>query len=194
MVNNENRNKEKEEKKSVEKILKFICVLLIVIIIILLLRSCCPCNRPSDDPVPSSKPTFSTEVDPNSLEGKPLSSEQQKIQEELNQKVQESMMNMSMNPNPVFQDGQSKGNLLIYNDANINKTPQVVEIYRNDTNELIYKSGAIPVGSRIDESKLLVDLEKGDYPCYAVFNAINSKTGELKGKGIVNKLTITVLK
>lgn len=193
MVNQEDRNKEKEEKKRIEKWLKVICLLLVVIIIILLLRSCCPCNK-VDNPTPSSRPTFNTEVDPQAVNGEPVQTGQDKIQEELNKQVQASMLNMSMNPNPVFQNGQSKGNLLIYNDKEINKNPLVVEIYKYDTNELIYKSGAIPVGSRVDEGKLLVDLEKGDYPCYAVFNGINSETGELMQQGIVNSLTVTVLK
>ncbi len=33
----------------------------------------------------------------------------------------------------------------------VNNYPQVVEIIRNDTQEKIYKSGAIPVGSKIEK-------------------------------------------
>ena len=86
-----------------------------------------------------------------------------------------------MNLNPVFKDGSSEGNLLIMNEE-INRHPQVVEIYRKDTEELIYKSGAIPVGSRVETGKLLVDLDAGEYPCVAYFNSVDENTGELLGK------------
>jgi hypothetical protein len=50
-----------------------------------------------------------------------------------------------MNTSPNFANGTSAGNLMIVNEA-VNRYPQVVEITRNDTNDVIYKSGAIPVG------------------------------------------------
>lgn len=71
-----------------------------------------------------------------------------KIIEGLNEKVEEGMINISMNTSPNFANGTSAGNLMIVNEA-VNRYPQVVEITRNDTNEVIYKSGAIPVGSKI---------------------------------------------
>ena len=55
-------------------------------------------------------------------------------------------------------------------------------IYTKNTEELIYRSGLIPVGSRVDYAKLSVDLEKGEYPCVAYFNSVNEETGELLGK------------
>ena len=62
----------------------------------------------------------------------------------LNEKVGEGMINISMNTSPSFENVSAAGNLMIVNEG-VNRYPQVVEIIRNDTNEQIYKSGAIPV-------------------------------------------------
>ena len=61
------------------------------------------------------------------------------------------MINISMNTSPVFEDGTSEGNLMIVNDTS-NLYPQIVEISLNDTGETIYKSGGIPVGSKIERA------------------------------------------
>ena len=46
----------------------------------------------------------------------------------------------------------------------INNYPQVVQIYIKESGELVYESKLIPVGTKIDTGKLLVDLDKGEYP------------------------------
>lgn len=130
------------------------------------------------------------DVDPNAVEGD-QSKTQKEIQEDLNQKVAESMINISMNMNPAFKSGDAEGNLFIVNNQ-VNNYSQMVEIYRNDTQECIYKSGAIPVGSRIDSAKLNVALKKGVYDCTAYFNAIEQKTNSIIGKAGA-KITITIL-
>ena len=70
--------------------------------------------------------------------------------------------------------------------------PQVVEITRNDTGETIYKSGAIPVGSKIEKAKLSADLDAGTYECTALFYNVDPDTGDYLGcAGAI--ITITVL-
>ena len=68
-----------------------------------------------------------------------------------------------------------------------------MEIYRNDTKELIYKSDMIPVGKFINEDTLDVKLSKGEYECTAYFNAVDEKTGEKLGTSGAN-IIIHVLK
>ena len=109
----------------------------------------------------------------------------------LNEKVEQGMINISMNTTPVFSDGTSAGNLMIVNEG-INNYPQVVSIVRNDTNEIIYQSGAIPVGSKIERTELDVDLDAGTYDCTALFYNVDPETGNFLGcAGAV--ITITVL-
>ena len=81
--------------------------------------------------------------------------------------------------------------LMIVNEE-VNNYPQVVEISRDDTGELIYKSGAIPVGSKIESAKLSVDLDPGTYKCTALFYNVDPDTGDYLGcAGAV--VTVTVL-
>ena len=118
--------------------------------------------------------------DSSAIEGGWDEADVDKIVEGLNDKVEEGMINISMNTSPSFADGTSAGNLMIVNEG-VNRYPQVVEITRNDTNEVIYKSGAIPVGSKIESAKLSVDLPAGTYECTAMFNNVDMETGAYLG-------------
>ena len=108
----------------------------------------------------------------------------------LNEKVEQGMINISMNTSPVFKNGNSPGNLMIVNEG-INRYPQVVEITRNDTGEQIYKSGGIPVGSKIESAALDVELPAGTYECTAMFHSVDPNTGISLGcAGAIIHITI----
>ena len=108
----------------------------------------------------------------------------------LNEKVEQGMINISMNTSPVFRDGSSPGNLMIVNEG-INRYPQVVEITRNDTGEQIYKSGGIPVGSKIESAALDMVLPAGTYECTAMFHSVDPLTGDSLGcAGAIIHITI----
>ena len=158
-----------------------VAAVVIVVVILLLLRSC---GAPADDP-------GGIEFDPSATEGGWDEADTDEIIAGLNEKVEEGMINISMNTSPVFADGTSKGSLMIVNEE-VNNYPQVVEISRDDTGELIYKSGAIPVGSKIESAKLSVDLDPGTYKCTALFYNVDPDTGDYLGcAGAV--VTVTVL-
>lgn len=156
-------------------------VVIVAVIILLLLRSC---GAPANDP-------GGIEFDPSATEGGWDEADTDEIIAGLNEKVEEGMINISMNTSPVFADGTSEGSLMIVNEE-VNNYPQVVEISRDDTGELIYKSGAIPVGSKIESAKLSVDLDPGTYKCTALFYNVDPDTGDYLGcAGAV--VTVTVL-
>ena len=158
-----------------------VAAVVIVVVILLLLRSC---GAPANDP-------GGIEFDPSATEGGWDEADTDEIIAGLNEKVEEGMINISMNTSPVFADGTSKGSLMIVNEE-VNNYPQVVEISRDDTGELIYKSGAIPVGSKIESAKLSVDLDPGTYKCTALFYNVDPDTGDYLGcAGAV--VTVTVL-
>ena len=114
----------------------------------------------------------------------------EEIAERLNQKVEEGMINISMNTAPYFEDGKAEGNVMIVNES-INNYPQQVEFIRNDTGEQIYQSNAIPVGSKIERAKLDVVLPTGTYECTAYFHNLDPESGEIIGTaGAI--ITITV--
>ena len=158
-----------------------VAAVVIVVVILLLLRSC---GAPVDD-------HSGIEFDPSATEGGWDEADTDEIIAGLNEKVEEGMINISMNNSPVFADGTSEGSLMIVNEE-VNNYPQVVEISRDDTGELIYKSGAIPVGSKIESAKLSVDLDSGTYKCTALFYNVDPDTGDYLGcAGAV--VTVTVL-
>ena len=156
-------------------------VIVVAVIILLLLMSY---GAPADDP-------GGIEFDPSATEGGWDEADTDEIIAGLNEKVEAGMINISMNTSPVFADGTSKGSLMIVNEE-VNNYPQVVEISRDDTGELIYKSGTIPVGSKIESAKLSVDLDPGTYKCTALFYNVDPDTGDYLGcAGAV--VTVTVL-
>ena len=158
-----------------------VAAVVIVVVILLLLRSC---GAPVDD-------HGGIEFAPSATEGGWDEADTDEIIAGLNEKVEEGMINISMNTSPVFADGTSEGSLMIVNEE-VNNYPQVVEISRDDTGELIYKSGAIPVGSKIEAAKLSVDLDPGTYKCTALFYNVDPDTGDYLGcAGAV--VTVTVL-
>ena len=114
----------------------------------------------------------------------------EEIAERLNQKVEEGMINISMNTAPYFENGKAEGNLMLVNET-VNNYPQMVQIIRNDTGEQIYQSKAIPIGSKIERAKLDVDLPAGTYECTAYFHNLDPESGAIIGTaGAI--ITITV--
>ena len=176
------KNKNTKKSETYKKIgIGAAIVVVLAIIILLLLRSC---GGPVDEP-------GGIEFDPSATAGGWDEADLDAIRDSLNEKVEEGMINISMNTSPVFADGTSKGSLMIVNEE-VNNYPQVVEISRDDTGELIYKSGAIPVGSKIESAKLSVDLDPGTYKCTALFYNVDPDTGDYLGcAGAV--VTVTVL-
>lgn len=162
----------------------FVAVGIVAIILLILFK---PCNCKCDCAKSSSQSTyFDTTIDDSVTDEKTES-----VVSDLNKQVEDGMITMSMNAEPSFENGSAKGNLLIENDKS-NKHPQVIQIYRNDTKELIYTSSMLPVGQFINEDTLDVKLSKGDYKCTAYFNAVDEKTGEKLGTSGAN-ITIHIL-
>ena len=100
------------------------------------------------------------------------------IQERLNRIAEENMFCVFMNTNPVFKNGYSKGNLMIQN-IEQNGKPVYVEIVRDDTEEVIYRSMEILPGYKVENSKLAKKLSKGEYPCTAYFNVLDAETRDI---------------
>ena len=115
---------------------------------------------------------------------------EREIRELMQNKVDESMLAISINTSPEFPDGASRGTLRIENNAS-NRYNMTVAIVRDDTGEMIYQSAGIRPGQMIEEDKLDMDLEKGDYPCTATFTAYETENNTPMGEAAA-KLTIRV--
>lgn len=182
-----NQSKHQNKNNKSAKIVGIVIGILLVIAIILgLLRGCDGNQTVNHSDITDPGIVY----DDNAIEGGWGKTDTDKIIENLNKKVEEGMINISMNTSPSFANGTSSGNLMIVNES-INRFPQVVEITRNDTNEVVYKSGAIPVGSKIETAKLTADLGAGTYECTAMFYNVDPSTGAYLGcAGAIINITV----
>ena len=177
------KRKDGKSDKTSLLIILISALVVIAVIILLLLRGCDSLGiEPilKNDGDPSLPSPSKIEYDTGAVIGGWESADIEKIVEGLNKQVEDGMINISMNTTPYFENGASDGSLMIVNEE-VNRYPQVVEIYRNDTGEMIYKSGAIPVGSKIERAKLSVELAKGKYECTAYFYSVDPVTGSYLG-------------
>lgn len=196
----ENVQSVQEEEKIKRK--RNICILCMLAALILLSVLCFRGGSTGTNPIEDVTNKFNVGIDQNATEGGLETKTKEEIQAELNKKVAESMINISMNTSPEFEDGKSEGSLNIVN-STVNNYPQVVEIFLqeevtdNEGNkkyvdgEKIYQSGLIPVGSKVTHAKLNKELSKGTYQCIAYFNAVTDE-GEYIGKAAA-RIKINVL-
>lgn len=131
------------------------------------------------------------ERDRAALAGQLPGKSQEDIEATLNQAVAEGMLNITINPTPVFETGSAEGDLNIENIPGNHYSMQV-RITRDDTGEGVYESKLIDPGYYIGNAKLTAPLPKGEYPCTAVFTAIDQETEDVMGTAAA-KITINVL-
>ena len=184
-----NKNNNRKDSQNNNRIIAIVIGVLLIIAILLAAFRGCESDKPIiDNPGDTTDPGIV--YDDSAVEGGWNEADTDKIIASLNEKVEEGMINISMNTSPNFREGTAEGNLMIVNEG-INRYPQVVEISRNDTGEMIYKSGAIPVGSKIEHAKLSVDLPAGTYDCTAMFYNVDPNTGSYLGcAGAIISITV----
>jgi len=183
-VANNTRHSENKSNKTVEVILAVLLIAVIAVAAVFFLRGC-------EADTQNAAPKSSLVMDSAAVEGGWDEAEMDEIVEGLNEKVEAGMINISMNTAPCFSNGTAEGNLMIVNES-VNNYPQIVVITRNDTGDEIYRSGGIPVGSKIETAKLSVDLPAGTYECTAMFHNVDPNTGDSLGcAGAI--ITVTVL-
>ena len=188
MNHTNNPNKRKNNNENTKRNAGIVIGILLLIAILLAAFRGCENDKPVNDDHTHTSPGIV--YDDSAVKGGWDEADTDKIIASLNEKVEEGMINISMNTSPNFRDGTAEGNLMIVNEG-INRYPQVVEITRNDTNEMIYKSGAIPVGSKIEHAKLSVDLPAGTYECTAMFYNVDPETGSYLGcAGAIISITV----
>lgn len=134
-------------------------------------------------------------LDPNQSEGTLDGLTRDEIQKLMNEKVAEGQFMISINTQPVFPDGKSEGTLRIENSPQ-NRYLMVVKMYRYEDKkqgELLYESGAIKPGNKIEQARLDVALSKGKYPVIVYFEGYDEETKEYVGKA-GSELTIYIQK
>ena len=98
---------------------------------------------------------------------------------------------ISINTAPVFENGDSEGNIRIENPEQ-NRYAMWVEITLSESDKTVYRTGVIRPGEYIEKDKLDKKLEAGEYSASAQFTAVDKKTGEELGS-VKAPLVIKVL-
>ena len=123
-------------------------------------------------------------LDPDQSEGTLDGLSREEIQKLMNDKVDKSMLAISINSTPVFEDGKGKGSLRIENAANNNYNMRVRIVIDNEQKQIYYSDGIRP-GQMIREDYLDEVLDRGTYACTATFEAYDEdgkKAGEAKAQ------------
>ena len=119
----------------------------------------------------------------------------EEIEAALAEVIEEGMIRVSINMNPVFPTGDAEGSIQLENHPNnLYNLRCVITADTNGDGELeeIYHSGLMPINSHIQTDKLEVDLDKGEYDAIATFTAYDVDTDA--EVGIVNaQIRISVL-
>ena len=133
----------------------------------------------------------SFKFDENALDGQLQGKTQEEIQAELDRRVEENMLAISINTAPEYENGTAEGNIRIENSP-ANHYIIAVEIQLDEDGRTVYKSDGIKPGQVIEKAKLDEALSKGEYPATAYFIAYDQKNYKEVGRAGA-ELTLKVL-
>lgn len=148
-----------------------------VIATILLLRS----KQPAKQENPPGKVSVITE---ENLEA---------INREIDEKVANGMFETHMNTIWTFPDGSSPSNDAVMGNSASNNFTLYFTVSLTDTDEIVFTSGMIPVGSQIAEIVLENDLDEGTYPAVVKINMVDDD-GEPIDSNMGINITLVILK
>lgn len=112
------------------------------------------------------------------------------IMSEMGDKVAEGMFECKMTTSWVFEDGKSESpNAYVANVEN-NLHTLYFDVYDKTTDELLYSSPLIPVGSEIQGIKLDKELAKGEYDAVVMYTLVDESEKEVSQAGF--NITISV--
>ncbi len=100
----------------------------------------------------------------------------------------EATMNSTWN----FARGSVASDNAYVENAKTNKNPVEFEVVRTDTNETIYKSPVLEVGSHLDNIVLDTDLPDGTYACTLTYYLLDKDYERIDGETVDFSLTINV--
>lgn len=112
------------------------------------------------------------------------------VMEDMGDKVAEGMFECNMTTSWVFEDGKSESpNAYVANVEN-NLHTIYFDVYDNATEELLYSSPMLPVGTELRNIKLEKELQKGEYDAVVMYTLVNEENEEVSTVGF--NITISV--
>lgn len=112
------------------------------------------------------------------------------VMEDMGEKVAEGMFECKMTTSWVFEDGKSESpNAYVANVEN-NLHTIYFDVYDKTTEEVLYSSPMIPVGSELTNIKLDKELQKGEYNAVVRYTLVDEDNEEVSTVGF--DITISV--
>jgi len=145
----------KNEKKKGGKIALVICVILIVLLCILIYFLLHKADEKKRDVV----------VNEDNVE---------EIVSDMMEGVAPGTYQVTMNSTWYFDNGLVSSNNAYVENAEANENPVYFDIARSDTDETIFKSPIIPVGSHLDDITLDEELPDGTYDCVMTYHLLDN--------------------
>lgn len=106
-------------------------------------------------------------------------------------KVPATSINVSMLRKVFFEDGQSSGIIDLENtERNIYPYKITISLASEEGDVLLYESGLIPVGAKLEEITLLQDLDAGEYPAVVMFTNYNENNEAVGRVGVAIDLVV----
>lgn len=141
---------DKEQRKR-KAVVIGICALLVILIALAVIIVFLLINK-DEDKEPKSNDTYVID------EGNYT-----QIKDEMDNRVQEGYFETYMTTDWIFPDGNSEATEALLGNSPNNVKPIRCEVMLEDTGELLFSTGVIPVGAQIPSIKLDVDLDAGVY-------------------------------
>lgn len=112
------------------------------------------------------------------------------VMEEMGNKVAEGMFECNMTASWVFDDGKSESQNAYVANVKSNLHTLYFDVYDTSTNELLYSSPMLPVGTDIRNIKLEKELQKGEYDAVVMYTLVDENNKEVSTVGF--NITISV--
>lgn len=167
MSDNKSINKKSEKKGG--KIVNIVCILIAIVAVVVV---CVVLLKPDEEAVPKRDVVITSD-------------NADKVAEELYQERQEEQetqdviaptsYNVRMNSEWVFADGETVSENAYVENSTRNKNDVYFDVMISDTEEIIYESPVLPVGSHIDAVTLGKDLDAGTYDCVCKYYLVDEE-------------------
>ena len=113
----------------------------------------------------------------------------QRLSERAQEIADANYFTLQINPEAIFEDGQSTGSIEIVNPGT-NVYPIAVDISLLSSGEVIYSSGAVYPNQFVENVALATPLAKGKYPAKATINIYDPESKEKQG---VTEAELTII-
>ena len=172
-VSGQERMSNQEEAKKVKRKKRLIIIAFIVLLVALIICIMLLLRKPEDE--------GRNFVDRDNVDT---------VMEDMTDKVEEGMFECMMTTEWTFENGDSESaNAYVANVEN-NRHTIYFDVYEKETNELLYSSPLLPVGTEIRNIKLDKKLAAGEYKAVVMYTLVDDDEQEISSAGF--NITISI--